>query len=130
MKSKPDPMLERKPPEPVKADDLMVSIQFPGELPQLDRAARRRWLESHFNTVSAAIPAKGFALDHNSLSVSGQSIEARCLAMEIPELTKLLESSGHRVALVRTLQAVPADARSVTSATPFASSKAPNSTSD
>jgi hypothetical protein len=120
--------LEHRPPQLAQEDNAMVSIQFPGELPRLDRAARREWLHSHFNTLSADIPAGIFALDHASLSVSGQSIEARCVAMEMPKLTKLLESSGHRVALVRTLQAVPANARSV--GTPNALSKVLSSASD
>jgi hypothetical protein len=125
MKSQQD---KQRPSQSLLTDDLMLSIQFPGELPRLDRAARREWLHSHFNTVSADIPAEIFALDHDSLSVSGQSIEARCVAMEMPKLTKLLESSGHRVALVRTLQAVPAGAHSL--GTPHALSKALNSASD
>ena len=85
-----------------------LAVQFPGDLPRLDRAARREWLHSHFSQLGEALPANALEMRPETLSISGQSIEARCAVRELPKVKQLLESSGHRVSITRKLQAVPA----------------------
>lgn len=90
------------------SEAVSLAVQFPGDLPRLDRAARREWLHSHFSQLGEALPVNALEMHPETLSISGQSIEARCAVRELPKVKQLLESSGHRVSITRKLQAVPA----------------------
>ena len=88
-------------------DGVSVTVQFQGNVPAVARPARKEWLHEHFAELGAKLAYLPINFDTSSVSVSGQTVEATCAVDCLPELRQAVEPGGHKVELVRTVQAVP-----------------------
>jgi len=89
------------------SEGVSVTVQFPGKVPAVSRPERKEWLREHFAQLGARLADLPVHLDTASVSVSGQTVEATCSLDCLPKLQQALESNGHKVEIVRTIQAVP-----------------------
>jgi hypothetical protein len=81
-----------------------VTLQFRGEIPSLDRAGRKKWLQQKFNGARGQIGDSRLVLKLETVSPSAQTVEAICLADEIDTATDLAKSSGMRLDIVSPIQ--------------------------
>jgi hypothetical protein len=92
---------------PDNREGVAVTVQFQGEVPAVSRPERKEWLRNHFAQLGAQLANLCVHLDPASVSVSGQTVEAICSLDCLPKLQHALESAGHKVEIVRTVQAAP-----------------------
>jgi len=78
-----------------------ISVQYLGNIPALARPARKDWLLNHFQSLGVEMVHLPFSLDTNSISVSGQTVDALCDADEFEHVRDVLEAGEHRVTIQR-----------------------------
>jgi hypothetical protein len=81
---------------------VCVTLQFVGAVPRVARAERKDWLERQFVSVQFALQHH-LELKPDSLSVSGQSIDAVVPVDELDEIRDRLSREDVRVELTRTV---------------------------
>ena len=93
-------------PLPQGNEGVMVTLQFKGDVPAKGRPERKQWLVDHFNCVEKSLIDLPVKIDTQSVSVSGQTIEAVCDVNHLADLRAVVEPTGHRVDIMRTVQVV------------------------
>jgi hypothetical protein len=88
-------------------EGVSVTVQFQGTVPAVSRPERKEWLRQHFAQLGTKLAYLPIRLDPASVSVSGQTVEATCAVDCLPQLQQAVEHGGHKVEIVRTVQAVP-----------------------
>jgi hypothetical protein len=74
-----------------------VTVQFLGEVPEVPRPERKRWLRDHFDRVVEQVPADKLAVQPDSISVSAQTIKALVPVNELDAVQATLADSNHRL---------------------------------
>ncbi|PWU19764.1 MAG: hypothetical protein C5B50_05760 [Verrucomicrobia bacterium] len=92
---------------PDGSEGVPVTLQFKGEVPAAPRPERKRWLINHFCGLGKQLANFPVMIDPDSVSVSGQTVEAVCPTDRLSEFRAAVEPTGHRVDVLRTMQAVP-----------------------
>lgn len=82
-----------------------VTLQFVGSVPAESRPERRDWLEKCFSNVKERFDAH-LDLKPESLSVSGQSIDATVPVDEFDDIRDRLAVEGVRLAVTRMIKVV------------------------
>jgi|SRR5882724_1785123 len=90
---------------PDGSEGVAVTVQFKGSVPALPRQERKKWLLNHFSSIGKELAGIPLQIDNQSVSISGQTIEAVCAVDHLAELRAVVEPKGHRVDIVRTIQA-------------------------
>jgi hypothetical protein len=88
-------------------EGVSVTVQFQGTVPAVSRPERKEWLREHFAQLGTKLANLPIHLDPATVSVSGQTVEATCAVDCLPQLQRAVESGGHKVEVLRTVQAVP-----------------------
>ena len=76
---------------------VYVSLQYKPSLTELSRSARRDALRAEFEKVARAIEPQGAEVDLDSISVSGQTVEALLPIDHYEELESRLNRQNIRV---------------------------------
>jgi hypothetical protein len=86
-------------------EGIDVTLQVLGPPPSASRPARHDWLQKRFSTVKARFDA-GLDLRPESLSISGQSIDATVALDEVDDIREQLSQDGVRLAVSRLTKVV------------------------
>jgi hypothetical protein len=79
-------------------EGIDVTVQFVGLVPAGSRPERKDWLKKRFSKVKEGFDA-GLDLKPESLSVSGQSIDATVPVEELDDIREKLSQEGLRLAV-------------------------------
>ena len=82
-----------------------VTLQFMGSVPAESRPERKVWLKNCFSEVKERLDAR-LDLKPESLSVSGQSIDATVPVDEFDDIREKLSQEGVRVAVLQMVKVV------------------------
>ena len=85
--------------------DLPISVQFRGNVPLVPRHERKVWLTEHFLEMKKDLEDLPVRITDDTLSVSGQSVEAYCDPRSLADIRRRLEAQGHAVNVVRMVKA-------------------------
>lgn len=77
-----------------------VTLQYQGPVPALPRAERKQWLRERFSRLYGHLP-----LDLESVSPSGQTVEALCPVELFPQICEQINANSDRIDIVQTRQA-------------------------
>jgi hypothetical protein len=86
-------------------EGIDVTLQFVGAVPAESRPERKDWLKKCFSDVKDGLDAQ-MDLKPESLSVSGQSIDATVAVAEFDDIREKLSQEGVRLAVTRMVKAV------------------------
>jgi hypothetical protein len=86
---------------PDGTEAVPVTLQHQGPMPAIPRAARQQWLRDHFDQIYGA----DVLLDLESISPSGQTIEALCPVASLGKIPTKMEANQDRLDIIRTRQA-------------------------
>ena len=86
------------------AEGVPISLQYKGSVPSLPRPERKQWLLERFNHLEDKLSHLGIEFDSQTLSLSGQTVEARCNANCFEQVRKALPSDEYAITVVRKLQ--------------------------
>ena len=86
-------------------EGIDVTLQFIGAVPAESRPKRRDWLEKCFSSVKERLDAH-LDLKPESLSVSGQSIDATVPVDEFDDIRDRLAGENVRLAMTRMVKVV------------------------
>jgi hypothetical protein len=86
-------------------EGIDVTLQFAGPVPAESRQGRKDWLKRCFSGVKERLDAR-LDLKPESLSVSGQSIEATVPVDEFDDIREKLSQQGVRLAIARMVKVV------------------------
>ncbi len=78
-------------------EGVSVTIQYRGEMPAVPRTARREWLEHEIARVVRSVECEGAVVVPESVSVSGQTMEAIVPAGELENLESRLAAANCRM---------------------------------
>lgn len=85
---------------PDGTEAVPVTLQYQGSIPSLPRAERKQWLQKHFTDLYG----EDMQLDVDTVSPSGQTVQALCPVTHFDEIRRKLETSNDRLDIVRSLQ--------------------------
>lgn len=85
-------------------DGVRVSLQYRSRLTSGSRSSRRDLLKQTFEDIAKDIVSDGAEVDLNSLSVSGQTVEAILPVDQYDDITDKLNQQNIRVDLVQERQ--------------------------
>ncbi len=87
-------------------DGIRVSLQYKSKLSTPSRSYRRTLLQETFENIAKVILSEGAEIDLNSLSVSGQTVEAVLPVDKYDNITDKLKAQDIRVDLLTDEQVV------------------------
>lgn len=87
-------------------DGIRVSLQYEPRITEPSRSERRSILHDEFQRVAESINKKGAEVDLNSISVSGQTVEAVLPISEYDEILDDLSTRGIRMDLLYDRQVI------------------------
>jgi predicted thioesterase len=79
------------------AEPVRVTLHLSEGIPRLPREQRRRVLEDRFRALAASMPGAVCRIDFDTISVSGQTVEATVDAVSLPEIQEKLRHEHVRV---------------------------------
>lgn len=85
---------------PDGSEAVPVTLQYQGAMPALSRSERKQWLRERFARLYGEL-----RLDLESVSPSGQTVEALCPVARLREIREKIEANEDRVDIVQTRQA-------------------------
>ncbi len=85
---------------PDGSEAVPVTLQYQGPMPALPRNERKRWLGERFSRLYGEL-----RLDLDSVSPSGQTVQALCPVQRLPEIREQTKANEDRVDIVQTYQA-------------------------
>ncbi len=87
-------------------DGVEVTIQFQGEVPGVARPDRRLWIEGKIASVVDRVAKHNALIKPDSVSVSGQTVEAVIPVSELETVQKALSEENCRVDITTRRQVV------------------------
>lgn len=85
---------------PDGSEAVPVTLQYQGSIPALPRNERKRWLRERFARLYGELN-----LDLETVSPSGQSVEALCPVARFREIREQIKANKDRIDIIRTRQA-------------------------
>lgn len=86
-------------------EGVPITLQFKGKVPQLQRSERKRWLEDLFKDWTSKHDHLPVEIDAQSVSLSGQTIDAKCSIDHIDDIRQASEIDGLQLEVARVIQA-------------------------